>query len=77
MCSGRGVSRSAPSRSWTCSGGSASRHAGEVGEDDAALLQLTSGSTATPKAVRITHRNLYANLTAMIATARAASPNAT
>jgi fatty-acyl-CoA synthase len=40
-----------------------------VGEDDAALLQLTSGSTAEPKAVRITHRNLYANLTAMIATA--------
>ncbi|HTK65674.1 MAG TPA: fatty acyl-AMP ligase [Pseudonocardia sp.] len=40
-----------------------------VSEDDAALLQLTSGSTAEPKAVRITHRNLYANLTAMIATA--------
>ena len=34
-----------------------------AGEDDAALLQLTSGSTAEPKAVRITHRNLYANLT--------------
>ncbi|GIF21617.1 putative ligase [Paractinoplanes tereljensis] len=33
-----------------------------VGEDDVALLQLTSGSTAEPKAVRITHRNLYANL---------------
>ena len=31
-------------------------------EDSAALLQLTSGSTADPKAVRITHRNLYANL---------------
>jgi fatty-acyl-CoA synthase len=31
-------------------------------EDSAALLQLTSGSTAEPKAVRITHRNLYANL---------------
>jgi len=40
-----------------------------LSEDDAALLQLTSGSTAEPKAVRITHRNLYANLTAMIATA--------
>ncbi len=38
-------------------------------EDDAALLQLTSGSTAEPKAVRITHRNLYANLTAMITAA--------
>ncbi|MFF5084603.1 fatty acyl-AMP ligase [Actinoplanes sp. NPDC000266] len=35
----------------------------EAGEDDAALLQLTSGSTAEPKAVRITHRNLYANVT--------------
>jgi fatty-acyl-CoA synthase len=34
----------------------------EVDEDSAALLQLTSGSTAEPKAVRITHRNLYANL---------------
>ena len=38
-------------------------------EDDAALLQLTSGSTAEPKAVRITHRNLHANLTAMITAA--------
>lgn len=38
-------------------------------EDDTALLQLTSGSTAEPKAVRITHRNLYANLTAMVAAA--------
>jgi fatty-acyl-CoA synthase len=36
------------------------------GEDDTVLLQLTSGSTAEPKAVRITHRNLYANLTAMV-----------
>ena len=35
-------------------------------EDDTALLQLTSGSTAEPKAVRITHGNLYANLTAMV-----------
>jgi fatty-acyl-CoA synthase len=34
----------------------------EADEDAAALLQLTSGSTAEPKAVRITHRNLYANL---------------
>jgi fatty-acyl-CoA synthase len=34
----------------------------DVDEDSAALLQLTSGSTAEPKAVRITHRNLYANL---------------
>ncbi|MCO8269228.1 fatty acyl-AMP ligase [Actinoplanes sp. TRM 88003] len=33
-----------------------------VDDDSPALLQLTSGSTAEPKAVRITHRNLYANL---------------
>jgi fatty-acyl-CoA synthase len=39
-------------------------------EDDTALLQLTSGSTADPKAVRITHRNLHANITAMRAAAR-------
>ncbi|MGH3871999.1 MAG: fatty acyl-AMP ligase [Pseudonocardiaceae bacterium] len=36
-----------------------------VGEDGTALLQLTSGSSAQPKAVRITHGNLYANMTAM------------
>lgn len=37
-----------------------------VGEDDLALLQLTSGSTAEPKAVRITHGNLYCNIKAMV-----------
>jgi fatty-acyl-CoA synthase len=37
----------------------------EMGEDDTALLQLTSGSTAAPKAVRITHRNLVANMDSM------------
>ncbi|MFN8200482.1 MAG: fatty acyl-AMP ligase [Nakamurella multipartita] len=37
----------------------------EIGEDLPALLQLTSGSTSTPKAVRITHRNLWANIEAM------------
>ncbi|HEX2132288.1 MAG TPA: fatty acyl-AMP ligase [Actinophytocola sp.] len=37
----------------------------EVDEDAPALLQLTSGSTAEPKAVRITHRNLLANISAM------------
>ncbi|RRO15481.1 long-chain fatty acid--CoA ligase [Saccharopolyspora rhizosphaerae] len=41
----------------------------EVGEDETALLQLTSGSTAEPKAVRITHRNLNANLQAMVTAA--------
>ncbi|GAA5138661.1 fatty acyl-AMP ligase [Pseudonocardia adelaidensis] len=35
-------------------------------EDDTALLQLTSGSTAEPKAVRITHRNLHANIGGMV-----------
>lgn len=37
----------------------------EVDEDAPALLQLTSGSTADPKAVRITHGNLLANISAM------------
>jgi fatty-acyl-CoA synthase len=37
----------------------------EVGEDDLALMQLTSGSTGSPKAVQITHRNLYSNAEAM------------
>jgi fatty-acyl-CoA synthase len=41
-----------------------------AGEDDVALLQLTSGSTADPKAVRITHGNLHANITAMRAAAQ-------
>ncbi|GAA1841429.1 fatty acyl-AMP ligase [Pseudonocardia ailaonensis] len=41
-----------------------------AGEDDTALLQLTSGSTAEPKAVRITHGNLHANITAMREAAR-------
>jgi fatty-acyl-CoA synthase len=40
--------------------------AGVAAEDDTALLQLTSGSTAEPKAVRITHRNLHANLIGMV-----------
>lgn len=37
-----------------------------VAEDATALLQLTSGSTAEPKAVRITHGNLAANTAAMV-----------
>ncbi|MEU7819084.1 fatty acyl-AMP ligase [Pseudonocardia sp. NPDC049154] len=45
-------------------------HAAAAAEDDTALLQLTSGSTAEPKAVRITHRNLHANITAMRQAAR-------
>src|SRR3954449_488398 len=39
--------------------------AGAADEGDTALLQLTSGSTAEPKAVRITHGNLFANITGM------------
>ncbi|MBO0839518.1 MAG: fatty acyl-AMP ligase [Sciscionella sp.] len=39
-------------------------------EDDPALLQLTSGSTAEPKAVRITHGNLFANMTSMALAAK-------
>ncbi|MGQ0840759.1 fatty acyl-AMP ligase [Actinokineospora sp.] len=38
----------------------------EVDESAPALLQLTSGSTADPKAVRITHGNLFANLISMV-----------
>lgn len=36
-----------------------------VGEEATALLQLTSGSTSAPKAVRITHHNLITNMRAM------------
>lgn len=36
-----------------------------VQEDSTLLLQLTSGSTATPKAVRISHANAWNNLNAM------------
>ena len=35
-------------------------------DDDVALMQLTSGSTGSPKAVQITHRNFVANAEAMI-----------
>src|SRR5258708_4427682 len=37
----------------------------KVGEDDLALMQLTSGSTGSPKAVQITHRNIHSNAEAM------------
>lgn len=36
-----------------------------VTPDSTALLQLTSGSTSAPKAVRISHRNVWDNLTAL------------
>jgi fatty-acyl-CoA synthase len=35
-------------------------------DDDIAMLQLTSGTTGTPKAIAISHRNLYQNHHAMI-----------
>jgi fatty-acyl-CoA synthase len=41
-----------------------------AGEDDVALLQLTSGSTAEPKAVLISHGNLYANIAGMVEASR-------
>jgi fatty-acyl-CoA synthase len=39
----------------------------ETADDDVAFLQLTSGSTGSPKAVRITHANFVANAEAMFA----------
>lgn len=38
----------------------------DTDESDIALQQLTSGSTGSPKAVRITHENFYVNAYAMI-----------
>jgi fatty-acyl-CoA synthase len=42
----------------------------ETDEDDIALMQLTSGSTGSPKAVQITHRNVYSNAEAMFIAAQ-------
>ncbi|MEO3761006.1 fatty acyl-AMP ligase [Mycobacterium sp. B14F4] len=39
----------------------------ETTDDDVALMQLTSGSTGSPKAVQITHANIVANADAMTA----------
>jgi fatty-acyl-CoA synthase len=38
----------------------------DAAESDIALQQLTSGSTGSPKAVRITHANFYTNANAML-----------
>lgn len=38
-------------------------------DDDVALMQLTSGSTGSPKAVHITHRNVVSNAEAMFSAA--------
>jgi fatty-acyl-CoA synthase len=42
----------------------------DTDDDDVAFLQLTSGSTGAPKAVRITHSNFVANAEAMFAGAQ-------
>ncbi|GGC68395.1 fatty acyl-AMP ligase [Hoyosella rhizosphaerae] len=42
----------------------------QTAEDDTALLQLTSGSTGSPKAVRITHENFHTNSHAMLTAAK-------
>lgn len=42
----------------------------ETADDDLALLQLTSGSTGSPKAVQISHRNVVSNAEAMFIGAR-------
>jgi fatty-acyl-CoA synthase len=42
----------------------------DTNEDDVALMQLTSGSTGSPKAVQITHRNIYSNAEAMFIAAQ-------
>jgi fatty-acyl-CoA synthase len=42
----------------------------ETAEDDLALMQLTSGSTGSPKAVRITHSNVVSNAEAMFVGAK-------
>ncbi len=42
----------------------------ETDDEDLALLQLTSGSTGSPKAVRISHRNFVSNAAAMFNGAR-------
>ena len=39
----------------------------DTGDHDVALMQLTSGSTGSPKAVQITHANIVANAEAMVA----------
>jgi fatty-acyl-CoA synthase len=47
----------------------------DTDEDDLALLQLTSGSTGSPKAVQISHRNFVSNADAMFAGAQVDADN--
>jgi fatty-acyl-CoA synthase len=47
----------------------------DTDDDDVAFLQLTSGSTGSPKAVRITHANFVANAEAMLAGANVDTDN--
>jgi fatty-acyl-CoA synthase len=49
--------------------GAAPVDAVDSGEEDLALLQLTSGSTGSPKAVAISHANVIANAEAMFTSA--------
>jgi fatty-acyl-CoA synthase len=42
----------------------------ETDDDDVALLQLTSGSTGSPRAVQISHRNVVSNAEAMFTGAK-------
>ncbi len=42
----------------------------ETADDDVALLQLTSGSTGSPKAVQVLHRNVVSNAEAMFVGAK-------
>lgn len=49
----------------------------EVGPDDIAFLQFTSGSTSDPKGVIVTHRNLVANTTDIWAAIEIGNPEDT
>lgn len=50
-------------------GGPAPWHPPAIGEDDAAVVQLTSGTTGPPRQIRVSHRNLWTNVSAIQASA--------